>query len=701
MVRRFSAMVIASFMMVGAVIACSDTGVTPPETEPDPFKKPDAGRLDAGQMMTATATATSTTMVMDPNFAEPPELIELKPNTGTVGALGPTIIVTGSNFVPRTIVQLDGAELGTTSYVSPTELRATIPTEKLKVAGKLNITVGTSPPGGGASKTLTFDVVFPKPVLTGISDPNSALIGSGATKIIANGRDFVSTSVVAFDGTDIQTLFRSDKALEATIPASKLMTAGTFDVLVKTPAPGGGTSSPISFTVTNPTVQLTAISPQQADVGSSATQVTLTGAGFLAGRSSVTFNGTTLSNPQIVSATQIKVSVPAALLTTTGDYPIVVKNPAPGGGVSAPMIFQVRYPAPVLTTVTPSELLAGSAATELVLAGSRFVPTSEVFLNGNPVALTANSATQLKVIAPASLLGAAGSVSVRVQNPAPGGGQSAALNVVIKNPLPQITSLTTATPVFFGSPDTMLTVNGTGFNAASILRVNGSQLLANLVGATQMTAMLPSSVFTQLGNVLVSVMNPAPGGGTSNVAMLAVGCDTTGVEVQLSQLASQVTLNTNFLMVGAPTQPVFASAGSCGAGILSVNERPFRAVVVQNLRSSRATLEAWAVCTATESSPGTIIREDDAFLSFYRRGTVPTNPLDREVCTPLVSEGFLGTGAYTSPEANKSEYCPGLTKANGQGIELNVCEKAVVFMQPYSIISTTFTAPPTMKVGLR
>jgi hypothetical protein len=74
---------------------------------------------------------------------------------------------------------------------------------------------------------------------------------------------------------------------------------------------------------------------------------------------------------------------------------------------------------------------------------------------------------------------------------------------------------------------------------------------------------------------------------------------------------------------------------------------------------------------------------------------------DREVCFPLISEGLFAAGAYTSPEANKSQFCPGLTKANGRGIELNVCENAVVFMQPYSIVSTMFTAPPTMKVGLR
>ena len=90
-----------------------------------------------------------------------------------------------------------------------------------------------------------------------------------------------------------------------------------------------------------------------------------------------------------------------------------------------------------------------------------------------------------------------------------------------------------------------------------------------------------------------------------------------------------------------------------------------------------------------------------SFLSFYRRATVPVTPIEREVCSPVISEGIGGAGAYTSPEAGGSDWCPGLTKANNGGLSLGVCEKAVVYMQPYSVTSTSFTPPTTMKISLQ
>ena len=68
---------------------------------------------------------------------------------------------------------------------------------------------------------------------------------------------------------------------------------------------------------------------------------------------------------------------------------------------------------------------------------------------------------------------------------------------------------------------------------------------------------------------------------------------------------------------------------------------------------------------------------------------------------PLLDLEWLatnGVGGYASPEAGGSAYCPGLTKANGGGLQLGVCEKAVVHIQPYDYLSTTFRAPPRLRL---
>src|SRR5207249_5439375 len=64
-----------------------------------------------------------------------------------------------------------------------------------------------------------------------------------------DGTNFVLDSVVRFNGSVRLTTFVSGTQLTAVIPTSDLTTAGTFSITVFTPSPGGGTSSPFTFTV--------------------------------------------------------------------------------------------------------------------------------------------------------------------------------------------------------------------------------------------------------------------------------------------------------------------------------------------------------------------------------------------------------------------------------------------------------------------
>jgi hypothetical protein len=119
-------------------------------------------------------------------------------------------------------------------------------------------------------------------------------------------------------------------------------------------------------------------------------------------------------------------------------------------------------------------------------------------------------------------------------------------------------------------------------------------------------------------------------------------------------------------------------------------EQPGRYAVVQNTTGAPVTLSAWADCTNDGKG--------DAFLTLYRRPTIPANDVERLGCAFWVSEGASGAGGYSSPEHGGSAYCPGLTKANGGGLQLGVCEKAVVHIQAWDWQSTTYTPPPIVKV---
>ncbi len=89
----------------------------------------------------------------------------------------------------------------------------------------------------------------PVPSLTGIA-PSSAAAGSGGFTLTATGSGFVNGSIVRWNGADRPTSFIGATQLTASIAAADVATAGTAQVTVFTPAPGGGTSASQTFTIT-------------------------------------------------------------------------------------------------------------------------------------------------------------------------------------------------------------------------------------------------------------------------------------------------------------------------------------------------------------------------------------------------------------------------------------------------------------------
>jgi hypothetical protein len=63
------------------------------------------------------------------------------------------------------------------------------------------------------------------------------------------GTEFVTTSQASFGTTALKTTFVSATEVKAVIPAAQLKTKGTFPVTVTNPAPGGGKSNAVTFTV--------------------------------------------------------------------------------------------------------------------------------------------------------------------------------------------------------------------------------------------------------------------------------------------------------------------------------------------------------------------------------------------------------------------------------------------------------------------
>jgi hypothetical protein len=90
------------------------------------------------------------------------------------------------------------------------------------------------------------------------------------------------------------------------------------------------------------------------------------------------------------------------------------------------------------------------------------------------------------------------------------------------NPVPLISSPLVPSSALPGAPAFTLTVNGTGFVSGAVVNWNGSPRPTHFVDDSQLTVSIMSSDVFMPSTAWVTVTNPPPGGGTSNIAYFSV-----------------------------------------------------------------------------------------------------------------------------------------------------------------------------------
>jgi uncharacterized protein (TIGR03437 family) len=88
----------------------------------------------------------------------------------------------------------------------------------------------------------------PLPVITSLQ-PQSIVAGGAPFSLIVNGRDFTRLSTVEVNGEARPTFFNFNNQLIATVRAQDILQPGELRITVFTPAPGGGRSQALPFTV--------------------------------------------------------------------------------------------------------------------------------------------------------------------------------------------------------------------------------------------------------------------------------------------------------------------------------------------------------------------------------------------------------------------------------------------------------------------
>ncbi len=306
------------------------------------------------------------------------------------------VIITGNGFVgpppgssyyygPTTTLNIGTSQY---SYYSVTVIDSTkikLPSLSLS-PGTYSISVSNPTPGGGLSNSVVLTVNNPSPVIFSIS-PKVATAGGAAftLNLVPSGCSAPSGAVVRWSGMDRTTTASNIYSynypygyiytLSASIPASDLVNAGTAQVTLSYPPPGGGESPPMTFfinPVTAPAPGISTIFPAVAAAGASGLTVTVNGSGFTSS-SVVMWNGNARTTTQ-VSATQLKAAITAADLVAPATAQVSVFTPTPGGGTSTSLPFSI------VASLTPAgSVLAGFVAA--LPGGQVRVPLS---LNLNP-----------------------------------------------------------------------------------------------------------------------------------------------------------------------------------------------------------------------------------------------------------------------------------------------------------------------------
>jgi len=175
-------------------------------------------------------------------------------------------------------------------------------------------------------------------------------------------------------------------------------------------------------------------------------------------------------------------------------------------------------PAPTISGISPTSVYRGSGDTPVTFTGTGYSsPETTVSASGSLLSLTNVSSNSLTANVTSNYFTTAGTLTMTLSNPTPGGG-TVSTNLAVVTPVPTITSLSPAS-VVAGTGDTLLTVIGTGFFSDSVVRWDGSDLTTSYNSPTQLTVTIPAASLSSMAVASVTVATPDVGGGYQESAV--------------------------------------------------------------------------------------------------------------------------------------------------------------------------------------
>lgn len=346
------------------------------------------------QISVTTPNGTSNSV----NFTVLPVISSFSPPSVVAGGSSFVLTINGAGFVG------DGGDIVRWNdsprpniWLSTTQLQVTVPASDIASGGIATITVTNAfAQPQLTSAPASFTISNPTPNLANLS-PNSRVAGSSAFTLTVNGANFVPASVVRWNGSNRNTTFVSGTQLLASISASDVASPGNATVVVNNPAPGGGTSSSLSLSITIPrfTVVPNVLNFGDVIVGSTVSRTL------------------TISNQEAVSV-QLSAS-------TSAGSPYVVSpttvSLAPNGSATA----TIRFTPPAATSydALASFLVPGAGGETVVSLSGRGVSSLLTFQYTVPGQTPVSVVSGGTIPLPSADVGGSSSIQFQVSNPGP------------------------------------------------------------------------------------------------------------------------------------------------------------------------------------------------------------------------------------------------------------------------------------------
>jgi hypothetical protein len=326
----------------------------------------------------------------------------------------------------------------------------------------------------------------------------------------------------------------------------------------------------------------------------------------------------------------------------------------------------INYPTPTLTSISPASVFAGGSTFTLTATGTDFYSSSVINWNGSAKTTTFVNATTLTASITAADIATAGTATVTVTNPVPGGGTSSGQTFTINTNVSPTIAVTSSFTNFIGEANVAST--------SQTYTVGGSNLADNITvtASTDYQVSLDNSSWSSS-----AIINQSGGSVASTTVYVRLNATASGTYLgaltHTSSGASDQTVNLNGSAISAvPTTQSVLSVTSATANSLTF--------------SMNGGNGAGRILVASTAAVSFIPTDATAATGVNANWTLAT---DQGSSNKIVFDGS-GTSVTVSGLTANTTYYFAVYEYNGSTTTLNYLQGT-----PGTISATTLVAEPT------